>query len=106
MKKIIASIVIAASLFASSQVLLAKERNFDPDRIIEHMTNKLDLTKAQQSAIKTVIVEEHQKRMELLESRHAEIDSLLTDEQKELSEQMREEKKQKKRSFRKECDKK
>lgn len=64
------------------------------DRMINHMSEKLELTAEQKTQVESLFQEQHEKRKALREETHARLNDILNDEQQTKFEQMRTERKQ------------
>jgi Spy/CpxP family protein refolding chaperone len=88
MKRILTAVVLASSLFVTAQAVYAGDHHkmkTEAERaefMVEKMTKHLELTEAQQSQIKPVLLEKMSKMKAAKDESKAKIDAILTDEQK------------------------
>ena len=87
MKKLLAAIVIASSFLISAQALHAESNKASPndhaERVVDRMSERLDLTEDQKNNILSIKKEEFEKVRSLREENKKRIEGLLTEEQLE-----------------------
>lgn len=101
MKKTLIATVAAAVILPSIIFAAPGHWGKHGERMINHMSEKLELNADQRSQVEALFKEQHEKRKALRQDTHARLNEILTDEQQAKLEQMREERERHWREMRK-----
>jgi len=98
MKRLLTAAALASTLLISTQVLHADDHKpmqhrHSPDKMLDRMTERLNLTDEQKANIKPILEEEFEKMRLVREERKQKIESFLTEEQKQQLQQRRDDRK-------------
>lgn len=94
MKKLITGLVLATAVATPAFSIASPDRLMDPQRRLDHMQRELDLTDEQRSQIEAIFQDHHEQMEALRDSTSDRINGVLTDEQQQQFEGMREERRE------------
>ncbi|MDF1589556.1 MAG: hypothetical protein P1P93_10475 [Gammaproteobacteria bacterium] len=98
MKRLLTAAALASTLLFSTQVLHADDhkpaqQRHSPEKMLDRMAERLNLTDEQKANIKPILEEEFEKMRAFREEKQQKIESFLTEDQKQQLQQRHEDRK-------------